>query len=297
MYSVSTSTWAKQLPKSLDDCLFDEIRTIINFFHISAQIWPRHRLRLNSPRRPSFCLPPSSWNFRSLRQVAEKSGDFQQCSVVLGVCSTLQSGWSRKLVLDVHQFLFCGSQPQWGLHWHAIHRIEKACWIWWVLNFDRYVAKHKNSFELLVNIFFLLPDSLNAREAEIWTAVNRWIQAEPESRLAHNAELFALLRHKELWEDICRQLSLRKMAQFDLKVAAKVLPGIPTTAELSINKKPPRCWASSFLISGGWVRAFPNGNGGPRNLIEVFDFRRKVWKTLPLVDPFGARYSWFHQKL
>ena len=166
-----------------------------------------------------------------------------------------------------------------------------------MLNFDRYVAKLKNSFELLVNIFFLLPDSLNAREAEIWTAVNRWIQAEPESRLAHNAELFALLRHKELWEDICRQLSLRKMAQFDLKVAAKVLPGIPTTAELSINKKPPRCWASSFLISGGWVRAFPNGNGGPRNLIEVFDFRRKVWKTLPLVDPFGARYSWFHQKL
>ena len=165
-----------------------------------------------------------------------------------------------------------------------------------MLNFDRYVAKQKNSFELLVNIFFLLPDSLNAREAEIWTAVNRWIQAEPESRLAHNAELFALLRHKELWEDIRRQLSLRKMAQFDLNVAAKVLPGILTSAELSINKNPPRCWASSFLISGGWVKAFPNGTGGPRNLIEVFDFRRKVWQKLPLVDPFGARYSWFKQK-
>ena len=39
MYSVSTPTWAKQRPKSLDDCLFDEIRTIIIFFsHFSTNL-------------------------------------------------------------------------------------------------------------------------------------------------------------------------------------------------------------------------------------------------------------------
>ena len=99
---------------------------------VTATIGPRTRLWCNSSHHPGFRLSHGRRNVGCRCQFAEKFGDSKQCVVGLGVCWTLQSNRSWKMVLAIHQFLFCWRQPHRGLRQPGIQRTEKACWIWWV---------------------------------------------------------------------------------------------------------------------------------------------------------------------
>ena len=69
----------------------------------------------------------------------------------------------------------------------------------------------------------LFKDALNAGEAQIWAAARRWIQADPKTRLPHAAELFSLLRHPELWQDIWQKFSAQR--RFMVKKKIHIWPG------------------------------------------------------------------------
>ena len=50
----------------------------------------------------------------------------------------------------------------------------------------------------------LRSDQLNVREIDACHALNRWVQHDPETRLSQFSQLFELLRHGELWDDLCQ---------------------------------------------------------------------------------------------
>jgi hypothetical protein len=50
----------------------------------------------------------------------------------------------------------------------------------------------------------LRSDQLNVREIDACQALNRWVQHDPDTRLNEFSQLFELLRHGELWDDLCQ---------------------------------------------------------------------------------------------
>jgi len=83
--------------------------------------------------------------------------------------------------------------------------LERWCQKYALYNFERvsqgaeFLCLSSQDLEQL-----LRSDQLNVREIDACHALNRWVEHDPGTRVGQFTRLFEVLRHGELWDDLCQ---------------------------------------------------------------------------------------------